>query len=365
MQNVTCVVAKNLLRIVPTPTWTWESKLPMENTLGLGQSNHISNVYRMSNECKVDTSSQPQVEVSNTGRHPPKSYPERSFLASNRPLGQIHSFQHSKGQDDHPDNPSEAKWSQEVLHESESARLQRYEDSRISRLEHLLIEQQQARIEKEAAKRRAAQESAAKEKEERRRGDVEKLQRLERLILAQKEEHSRKEVAAEATRQVDRAEAARNAREEAELKASKEAEETRLQYESSLRELEAAKKTAEEEAARYITSELKPIKLKDAAGRNYTLPWQLCKTWTGMEELLRQSLWSDANLGSSVLGGLYYISDEQGAIILPQVWDSVVQPGSELTIHLSKVPSTGKGLKLSRGLSRVFRVFPSQFGDKL
>ena len=62
----------------------------------------------------------------------------------------------------------------------------------------------------------------------------------------------------------------------------------RLRHEKALAEakaaadeLEKAKKAAEEEAAKLKPSDAPkaPIKFKDAVGRKFSFPWNLCKTW--------------------------------------------------------------------------------------
>jgi hypothetical protein len=81
------------------------------------------------------------------------------------------------------------------------------EEVKFDRLERLLIEQQQAKIEKDAAKRRAEGEAAAKALNLKKKGDEDKLAKLEKLILAQKDEQLKREMALNAARLADKAEA--------------------------------------------------------------------------------------------------------------------------------------------------------------
>ncbi|KAJ4301068.1 hypothetical protein N0V90_003158 [Kalmusia sp. IMI 367209] len=245
------------------------------------------------------------------------------------------------------------------------------EDAKFSRLEQLLIEQQQARIDKEAAKRKAAEEAAIKAAHAKLKGDEDKLEKLEQLILAQKEEQIKREAAVEAARAADKAEAdakvakeaaekaaqaeaaaklleaAKAAREEAEAKAAKEAEDTKAAHEKALaeakaaqEELEKAKKAAEEEAAKLKPSDAPkpPIKFKDAVGRKFSFPWHLCKTWKGMEELIKQAFLHVDVIGPHVHEGHYDLVGPDGEIILPQVWETMVQPDWAITMHMWPMP---------------------------
>ena len=256
------------------------------------------------------------------------------------------------------------------------------EDAKFSRLEALLVEQQQARIEKEAAKQRAANEAAMQAAEAKKKGDEDKLAKLEQLILAQKEEQLKREAAVEAARAADKAEAdakvakeaaekaaqaeaaaklleaAKAAREEAEAKAAKEAEETKAAHDKALaeakaaqeeiekarkaveEEMEKAKKAAEEELAKLKPSDAPkpPIKFKDAVGRKFSFPWHLCKTWKGMEELIKQAFLHVDVIGPHVHEGHYDLVGPDGEIILPQVWETMVQPDWAITMHMWPMP---------------------------
>lgn len=238
------------------------------------------------------------------------------------------------------------------------------EDAKFSRLEKLLIDQQTARAEKEAAKKKAADEAAIKAAEAKKRGDEDKLAKLEKLILAQKDEQLKREEALEAARKAEKAEAdakvakeaeekkaaaeaaaklleaAKKAREEAEAKAAKEAEETKAAHEKATEELEKAKKAAEEEAAKHKPNDAPkaPIKFKDAVGRKFSFPWHLCKTWKGMEELIKQAFLHVDVIGPHVHEGHYDLVGPDGEIILPQVWETMVQPDWSITMHMWPMP---------------------------
>lgn len=177
-------------------------------------------------------------------------------------------------------------------------------ENKIARLERLILAQKAEQL-----KREAAAEAAAELKK---RSDEDKLARLEKLILAQKDEQLKREAAAEAARKAaaDAADAeamkiaeekkaaaeaakllldaAATAREEANRRAAGEAEATRLMHEEALAEAKAeteelrkAKIAAEKAAAKlkFLDAPKAPIKFKDAVGRKFSFPWNLCKTW--------------------------------------------------------------------------------------
>ncbi|PZD04300.1 TolA, Membrane protein colicin uptake [Pyrenophora tritici-repentis] len=283
--------------------------------------------------------------------------------------------------------------------------------AKFSRLENLLIAQQEAKIEKERAKKEAAEKAAIEAAEAKKRGDEDKLAKLEQLILAQKDEQLKREAATEAARAAEKAaadaeaariaeekraaaekaqimvEAAEKAREEAEKKAAAEAEEIRKAHEkareeaekkaaaeaeelkkahekaladakaaeeetkkehekamadakAAAEELEKAKKAAEEEAAALKPSDAPkaPIKFKDAVGRKFSFPWNLCNTWKGMEELIKQAFLHVDVIGPHVHEGHYDLVGPDGEIILPQVWETMIQPDWAITMHMWPMP---------------------------
>jgi hypothetical protein len=72
-------------------------------------------------------------------------------------------------------------------------------------------------------------------------------------------------------------------------------------------ELRLGLKAAEEEVARLKPSlaPKPPIKFKDAVGRKFSFPWELCKTWKGMEELIKQAFLHVDIIGPHVFDGHY------------------------------------------------------------
>jgi hypothetical protein len=77
-----------------------------------------------------------------------------------------------------------------------------------------------------------------------------------------------------------------------------------------------------------------PIKFKDAVGRKYTFAWHICKTWKGMESLIKQSFLHVDVIGPLVQEGAYDLMGPDGSIILPQLWDTMIRPDWEVTMHM-------------------------------
>ncbi|XP_014562342.1 hypothetical protein COCVIDRAFT_57153, partial [Bipolaris victoriae FI3] len=68
------------------------------------------------------------------------------------------------------------------------------------------------------------------------------------------------------------------------------------------------------------------ISFKDAVGRKFTFPYHLVKSWKSMEELIKQAFLHVDVIGPHVQEGHYDLVGPDGQVILPQVWQSLVQP---------------------------------------
>ncbi|RSL44826.1 hypothetical protein CEP53_011039 [Fusarium sp. AF-6] len=87
-----------------------------------------------------------------------------------------------------------------------------------------------------------------------------------------------------------------------------------------------------------------PIKLKDAVGRKFALPFHLCATWQGMEDLIKQAFVNVDVLERHVMEGHYDLTGPDGEIILPSVWEKVIQPDWTITMTMwpmDEVPPPG------------------------
>ncbi|THY58157.1 hypothetical protein D6C97_04510 [Aureobasidium pullulans] len=112
---------------------------------------------------------------------------------------------------------------------------------------------------------------------------------------------------------------------------------------------EAAKKAAEAERDANKPgpdADQAPIKFTDAVGRKSTLPWHLVKTWEGTEGLIKQAFVHIENIGPHVADGHYHLLGPNNEIILPQVWEVVVQPGWDIKMELWPLPESDKPTNL-------------------
>ncbi|PSN75115.1 hypothetical protein BS50DRAFT_478707 [Corynespora cassiicola Philippines] len=83
-----------------------------------------------------------------------------------------------------------------------------------------------------------------------------------------------------------------------------------------------------------------PLRFKDAVGRKFMFPWHLCKTWKGIEDLIKQAFLHVEVLGPHVLEGHYDLVASDGEIILPQVWETMIEPGMAVTMHMWPMPES-------------------------
>jgi hypothetical protein len=197
-------------------------------------------------------------------------------------------------------------------------------DDGLADLKELIKKQEEARLawEKEMIAKREAEaaEAAAKKAKE------------------EEEKKKKEEIAA----------ASKKAKEDAEKKAEEAAKKAKEEHEKKLKEVEAAKEEAEkkqkelEEETKKLTpapdmTKL-PIRFKDAVGRKFSFPFHLCKTWKGMESLIKQAFLHVDVLGEHVHQGHYDLMGPDGEIILPQVWETMIQPDWEISMHMWPMP---------------------------
>ncbi|KAK4172856.1 hypothetical protein QBC36DRAFT_68346 [Triangularia setosa] len=97
-------------------------------------------------------------------------------------------------------------------------------------------------------------------------------------------------------------------------------------------QLEAEKKLAEQEKTSRKNND--PISLKDAVGRKFNFPFDLCKTWQGMSDLIKQAFLHIEVLGPHVHQGRYDLISPSGEIILPTLWEKTIEPGWAVTMHM-------------------------------
>lgn len=176
----------------------------------------------------------------------------------------------------------------------------------------------------------------------------ERLTRLERTLLAERDELKRQNALKEEKDIAVRLlEAANTARAEAEKKAKEEAEASQEIHEKKLaeaknvlQELERARIVAEYEAKKLKPSDKPklPIRFKDAVGREFSFPWHMVETWKGMEELINRAFLNVEKIGPDVLEGRYDLTGPDGEVILPQLWETIVQPNMTIKMQMWPVP---------------------------
>ncbi|VTO85334.1 unnamed protein product [Fusarium graminearum] len=76
------------------------------------------------------------------------------------------------------------------------------------------------------------------------------------------------------------------------------------------------------------------IRFTDAVGRKFMFPFHLCATWQGMEDLIKQAFIQVDVLGPHVMAGHYDLFGPDGGIILPSVWERVIQPDWAITMTI-------------------------------
>ncbi|KAJ6438680.1 kinetoplast-associated protein KAP [Purpureocillium lavendulum] len=248
-------------------------------------------------------------------------------------------------------------------------------------------EAERAAVERVEAERRAADERRKQEAEAMKRAEENALKKVEAEMKAAEERRKREaeervriEEAAKA-----RLEAAMKAEAEAkaaaEKKAAEEAERLKLIQEDAKRKAEAdaaAKVAAEKEAAvkaaeaeetakkehealkKRIQEEAK-AKFEEAAKKttdkppsNSRMPWDANSDQfmrQGMEELIKQAFLHVDVIGPHVQQGHYDLIGPNGEIILPSVWERVVQPDWSIKMTMWPVESRPQpGLKFPHGM---------------
>ena len=89
-------------------------------------------------------------------------------------------------------------------------------------------------------------------------------------------------------------------------------------------------------------AQMAPVTFKDAVGRKFDFPWHICKTWKGMENLIKQCFLHVDVIGQHVQEGHYDLMGPGGMIILPQLWETMIKPGWEITMYMWPIPEPPK-----------------------
>ncbi|KAL9619617.1 MAG: hypothetical protein Q9160_005804 [Pyrenula sp. 1 TL-2023] len=187
------------------------------------------------------------------------------------------------------------------------------------------------------------QDESAKRKAEREAREAEAKAKLEAeaaaKLAAEERAASDKKIAEDAAKKATEA-----AEEAAAKKAGEEAEKAKKALEEAAEKFEADKAAAVAAAQPPPPPEDKkaPIKFKDAVGRKFSFPFHLCAKWQGMEDLIRQAFMHVDVIGQHVADGHYDLVGPNGDIILPQVWETVIEPDWTITMHMWPMPEKPK-----------------------
>ncbi|RKF53295.1 hypothetical protein GcC1_222001 [Golovinomyces cichoracearum] len=211
------------------------------------------------------------------------------------------------------------------------------------------------------AQRKAAQEAEeaqkradAEAKEEQRQAAIKAEIELLKKNAAEEKAKFEEEASLIRKKAEETAEKARLEAAEATEKLKKEAEEVAAQLKKEAEEVAAQLKKEKEEVAEQLKKEKeealakamappppddkkKTIKFKDAVGRTYQFPFHLCSTRAGIHELIKQAFANVPLVGPQVSAEQYELLDSNGEIIIPQAWESTIEPDQSITMRLWKI----------------------------
>lgn len=199
---------------------------------------------------------------------------------------------------------------------------------------------------KEAAAKLAAEEKAAWEKkldEEKKAASKLGAENAKKQIEAEKKKAE--QAAADEKEKADAKAAVAKAEADAKAAVEKAEKERKEAVEKAEKEAKEAITKAEKEAKESIDKALapkddkrKPVKFKDAVGRKFSFPFHLCATWSGMEDLIKQAFMHVDQFSQHVADGHYDLIGPNGEIILPQVWETMIEPDWNVTMMMWPVP---------------------------
>ncbi|KAJ5232795.1 hypothetical protein N7468_005751 [Penicillium chermesinum] len=227
--------------------------------------------------------------------------------------------------------------------EAKEAAIMAQKDEAIARLEKLILDDRTERENKEKARLAAIEKEKAEKAALAAQLAHDKKITEEAAMLARKDAEARAAEQAEAAK-AEAAAAAEKAAEAAAAAATKAATEAAEKAAAEAAEkaaadaAAAAAKAKAESAPAPPAEKKKPIKFKDAVGRKFSFPFELCETWTGMEDLIKQAFLHIEVIGPHVAEGHYDLVGPNGDIILPQVWETVVEPDWTITMHMWPIP---------------------------
>ncbi|KAF5558967.1 ABC transporter transmembrane domain-containing protein [Fusarium mexicanum] len=76
------------------------------------------------------------------------------------------------------------------------------------------------------------------------------------------------------------------------------------------------------------------IHFKDAVGRKFKFPWEKSRKWSDLEDLIKQAFDQVDVLGPHVMEGHYDLIGADGKIILPSIWEDIVEPDMDIVMTM-------------------------------
>ncbi|KAK5284527.1 hypothetical protein LTR20_000835 [Exophiala xenobiotica] len=213
-----------------------------------------------------------------------------------------------------------------IREEARQEAIRAYEEQVKKAADQAAREQQIRKEAAEAALKAAAEEAAAKAEK----------------AAAEKKIADEAAAAAKSQAEKEAAEAAAAAQAEAK-KAQEEAEAKLKEAEANAAKAKAEAEEAEKKAAAAAPAERKaPVRFKDAIGRNYNFPWERCCRWRDMEGLINQAFAHVDGLAEPVMAGRYDLIGPDKEIIMPNYWESTIEPDMHITMMLWPIPEPKK-----------------------
>ncbi|KAI0816764.1 hypothetical protein GGR55DRAFT_252877 [Xylaria sp. FL0064] len=164
--------------------------------------------------------------------------------------------------------------------------------------------------------------------------ELEAKARMEQKLAEEAEERLRLEESIRLKAEADVREQIERARLDAERERDEERQKLAAEEAYQMQAFQDAKIKAEDFMRKSLGKDKAPIRFKDAVGRKFSFPFHICRTWQGMEDLINQAFLHVEVIGPHVQAGHYDLIGPNGEIILPQVWDKVIEPDWAITMHM-------------------------------
>ncbi|KAL8938553.1 MAG: hypothetical protein Q9211_003158 [Gyalolechia sp. 1 TL-2023] len=100
------------------------------------------------------------------------------------------------------------------------------------------------------------------------------------------------------------------------------------------KEEQAAREAAEIRRREDESGVKQEIKFKDALGRKHRFPFANCRRWEGMHNLICNAFRNVEEHRPHVSEKRYDLVDSSGNVILPLIWEDVIEPGWSISMHM-------------------------------